>query len=266
MRGCVPLRRATSEPGSSRTECDAGHGSWGSAGRPRCAMSRGQAPAPTHREARSAPAAPRRSQGAAPRGWASSGALTVVDRSFRATTSGKGFSAYRRVTAWSSIRARSESKNHESNSKVSHGIHAAGSPSASTNCSARRRPSRTSSTAFPVMPMQKAWKASWRAVWAGRPGGAGAAGRGFGAGAGWRPCDDSRWCDSTRRAGARARACSRADSGRASPPRIPGMLARSRGPLSGAWLGNTGFEATPSGSVTLVLRAIAGLWVRPRRC
>jgi hypothetical protein len=54
------------------------------------------------------------------------------------------------------------------------------------------------------------------------------------------------------------------DNGGASPWRIPGALARSRGLLSGAWFGNTGFEATPSVSVTLVLRAIAGL-TRPGR-
>src|SRR2546426_1528788 len=50
-----------------------------------------------------------------------------------------------------------------------------------------------------------------------------------------------------------------------SPRRIRGAFARSRGLLSGAGLGNTGFEAPNSLSVTVVLRVIAPLTPPPDR-
>jgi hypothetical protein len=89
--------------------------------------------------------------------------------------------------------------------------------------------------------------------------GSGSARAGELAAAGSPPCDDSRSCDSTRRAIGLASACRPADAAPASPRHTPDALARSRGLPSGVWPGNTGFEATPLVSVTLVLRAIAPL-------
>jgi len=85
------------------------------------------------------------------------------------------------------------------------------------------------------------------------------------AAAGWPPSDDSPWCGSTRPESVRAPACRPVDTGGATPRRIRGAFARSRGLPSGAGLGNTGFEAPTSFSVTLVLRVIGSLTGRPGR-
>jgi hypothetical protein len=85
-----------------------------------------------------------------------------------------------------------------------------------------------------------------------------APGLGPGATPGSLPCDDSRWPGNTRPGVGHVGVGLPPGSAAAAPPHIPVALARSRGLLSGAF-GNTGFEAPPMLSVTIVLRAIAAL-------
>jgi hypothetical protein len=79
------------------------------------------------------------------------------------------------------------------------------------------------------------------------------------AGVGWPLCDDAESYGNTRREFGLVPACRPVDTGDATRRRIRGALARSRDLRSAAGLSNTGCEATPSVSVTLLLRVIAGL-------